>query len=125
MAACIAVIEDDRAVRALIDETFRDAGCEVLLAANGAEGRRLIAQQHANIDLLITDVIMPDVRGPVLAAEFRELAPGRPVIFITGYSPDALEAQAAAIGARILYKPFRLTQLLDQAMQLLNAAPRT
>jgi PAS domain S-box-containing protein len=123
MSASVAVIEDDRAVRSLIEETFRDAGCEVLLAANGAEGRRLIAQHHARIDLLITDVVMPDVRGPVLATEFRNLAPGKPVIFITGYSPEALEGQAHTLGARILYKPFRLTQLLDQATQLLADAP--
>jgi two-component system cell cycle sensor histidine kinase/response regulator CckA len=64
------------------------------------------------IDLLLTDVIMPDMDGPTLAASFGHLRVGAPILFISGYAADALNFAAPASGTiRMLSKPFSVDEL--------------
>jgi two-component system cell cycle sensor histidine kinase/response regulator CckA len=93
-------------------------GC-VVRAANGAVvALELVAE--ASPDVLVTDVVMPDVAGPVLARQAREKAPGIRVLFLTGHAPDL----SLSDGEGLLAKPFTLQQLADQLLQLLRGNPR-
>jgi PAS domain S-box-containing protein len=121
MSGLVLIAEDDTAVRHLLEETLTGAGCRVISARNGLQGMTLATRHCADIALLVTDVVMPDVRGTELAAHFRRLKPNGRVIFVTGYSPDpTLQQQASSMDAPILQKPFRVAQLLAAVSERLN-----
>jgi PAS domain S-box-containing protein len=102
------LVEDEGAVRGVLERILTGHGYDVLTAAHPGEALAL-ARAGASIDLLITDVVMPGMSGPTLAARMTELQPGLPVIFISGYTqrPDELPS-----GARLLMKPFSRAALL-------------
>ncbi|MBN2506505.1 MAG: PAS domain S-box protein [Verrucomicrobia bacterium] len=89
----ILLVEDDPAVRNLVQQILTRYGYTVLLAASGAEALELWNAQHPRLDLLLTDVVMPGgLSGRQLAARLRDLKPGLKVIFTSGYSPEVAGA---------------------------------
>jgi PAS domain S-box-containing protein len=104
------VVEDEDGVRRVVERILSRHGHEVLTAAHPDEALE-IATQGASIDMLITDVVMPGMSGPQLAAYLTELQPGLPVLFISGYtdSPEELP-----VGASMLRKPFTSAALLRE-----------
>lgn len=112
-ATTVLVAEDDEGVRMFMVEVLRKAGCAVLEARDGVEGSTVAESHGGPIELLVTDVIMPNRNGIELAKHFLHLRPGARVMFVTGFSSDpTIEDQADAMGAQVLLKPFTVDQLL-------------
>jgi two-component system cell cycle sensor histidine kinase/response regulator CckA len=108
--AMILLAEDDPAVRSLLARVLRSRGYTVVEAANGAEA---IVAAEANphpFQLLLTDVVMPKISGPELAARLLRDGHARRVIFMTGYSDVLLEAEQTVT---VLRKPFTPSVLAE------------
>src|SRR5258708_20257940 len=84
--------EDDAAVRDVVVEMLSEKGFRVLVASDGYEAVRLLADHH--VDLLFTDVVMPGMDGGQLARQARVMHPAIKVLFATGYPPRAAEPEA-------------------------------
>lgn len=120
-SALVLVAEDDAAVREFIVSVLRGAGCRVLEAVDGLDGMAVADAHEGTIDLLVTDVVMPNRDGLELAAHFRRTRPACGVLLVTGYSADpTIEEQAARMGALMLLKPFTVDQLLGHVRRLLK-----
>ncbi|MCC2671941.1 MAG: domain S-box protein, partial [Armatimonadetes bacterium] len=117
----ILLAEDDDAVRGLTGLILRQRGYTVLAAGSGAEALRLAEAHRAEISLLITDVVMPQMSGRTLAAQLMDLQPGLKVLFLSGYTEDAvvrhgvLQAEVA-----FLQKPFSPGALLRKVREVLE-----
>ena len=111
-AATILLVEDEEAVRRLAARSLTRAGYQVLEAATPSEARALFDEHAAQIALLLTDVVMPEMRGPALAELLLAKRPELPVVFMSGYAPlEASEESAAS--APFLAKPFSTSLLLS------------
>jgi hypothetical protein len=121
----ILLVEDEEAVRDLAREILSEAGYTVLGARHGGDAL-LLGDQHPDpIDLLVTDVIMPDLGGRQLADLLAATRPNLPVIFMSGYTDDAIEAHGVAPTTRtLLRKPLTPDTLLRKVREVLDARPR-
>ena len=107
----ILVVEDEPAVRQLTARILRRGGYAVIEAASGTEALALAADHHFN--MLLTDLVMPQVSGPELAERIRQMHPGVPVLFMSGYSQDVLGPRGAlSADAPLIQKPFAAQDLL-------------
>jgi two-component system, cell cycle sensor histidine kinase and response regulator CckA len=121
----ILLVEDEAAVRSLAERILLRQGYHVLAAASGVEALALAETVHGQIDLLVTDVVMPQMGGVELARRMLELRPGLRVLFISGYAADTVPTEDA--GGRALHfleKPFSparfaeiIRGILDEAAQ--------
>ncbi|HVW88388.1 MAG TPA: ATP-binding protein, partial [Gaiellaceae bacterium] len=101
----VLVAEDREVVRALAHDVLTTAGFAVHVAADGEQA--LAASSGGGFDLLVTDVVMPGMSGPELAATLRERIPTLPVLYMSGYTDDVLDDEAlAAPRTAFLRKPF-------------------
>jgi two-component system cell cycle sensor histidine kinase/response regulator CckA len=116
--ATILVVEDQAAVRSLVIEILQQRGHAVLQAANGLEAREVAAAHGGAVDLLITDVVMPQLGGPELAALLRATWPHLRVLYMSGYSarPELLSHDASAA---FLAKPFGAADLVRHIDEML------
>ncbi len=118
----ILLVEDDDKVRELVSRSLQSLGYRVLHAVNGRDALRVLDESRASIDLLLTDVVMPEMSGSQLADIFIRRHEGARVLFVSGYTDDAvlrhgvLEAEAA-----FLQKPFTLNALAIKVRETLNA----
>jgi two-component system, cell cycle sensor histidine kinase and response regulator CckA len=112
----ILVTEDERPVRELVQRILARNGYEVLVAASSSEAIELF--RAGDIDMLLTDVVMPGGSGSELAARLRELDPGVRVLFMSGYA-DA--GEGLVTGAETLQKPFSARDLLQEVRRTLDA----
>jgi CheY-like chemotaxis protein len=104
--ATVLVVEDDPLVRTMARRSLADAGFEVLEAANGREALDLIAE-HDAVEVVLTDLAMPELGGQELAQRLSALRPGLPVIFMSGYTDDDLIRRGLLdAGIPYLEKPF-------------------
>jgi CheY-like chemotaxis protein len=119
----ILVVEDEPAVRALVDYILTDSGYHVLSASNGQEALQLAdAKRTDKIDLLLTDVVMPQMSGPELADRLTGTRPGMKVLLTSGYVEDLIELSSRLEeGAAFIEKPFRPASLTNKIRQLLDA----
>jgi DNA-binding NtrC family response regulator len=102
----VLVVEDADGLRELARRLLTRQGYTVLLAANADEALRLF-EQHASIDALLTDVIMPGASGPELTAQLIQQRPGLTVIYMSGYTEDAIVQHGVLKpGIFFLNKPF-------------------
>jgi PAS domain S-box-containing protein len=107
----ILLVEDDRAVREFGREVLRSLGYQVIVAANGLEALRQF-KDGPPIDLLVTDVIMPNLGGRLLVEQIRRVAPQLRVLYTSGYTFDALgEADEFEAERDFLAKPYDQAQL--------------
>jgi CheY-like chemotaxis protein len=96
-------------------------GYKVLVAADGKEALRLV-QETGAVDLLITDVVMPEMNGRQLAGELRQRCPQLKVLFISGYTANAIVHQGALDpGVAFLQKPFLTYTLARKVREVLDA----
>jgi two-component system, cell cycle sensor histidine kinase and response regulator CckA len=121
----IMLVEDDDPVRLFSARALRNKGYVVIEAKSGQAALDLIRDSKDDIDLLITDVVMPRIDGPHLAREVREMAPSIKVIFISGYAEDAFRQRLDSDSdMHFLAKPFTLKQLAIKVKEVLNARPK-
>lgn len=116
----ILLAEDDDSMRAFLTRAIERAGYEVNAVDRGTAALPLIAT--GTYDLLLTDIVMPEMDGIELAQRAAALAPGMRVVFITGFAAVALSrATSAAPKAKVLSKPFHLRDLVSEIERLLAA----
>jgi DNA-binding response OmpR family regulator len=113
------VAEDDRAVRALLTRALRQAGFQVLEAADGTEALSVAEAHHGALDVLLTDAVMRGLSGPTLAAKLRERRPALRVLLVTGFPTDPVVVAFAAAGGEVLQKPFRASAVVEAVRNLL------
>jgi two-component system cell cycle sensor histidine kinase/response regulator CckA len=104
------VIEDDPSVRSLVGTVLLGAHYLVRVARDGAEGMSLLESQREPFHLIVTDLVMPQLGGALLAKQLRERGGHQRILFISGYSTQT-PAELLAFG-HFLPKPFTPAQLL-------------
>jgi CheY-like chemotaxis protein len=119
----ILVVEDESAVRKLLCSTLRKAGYTILEAPTGSEALKICEQYPDPIHLVISDVVMPRMSGPVLADRLKSLRPKTKVLYISGYS-RALTATAGARPDPLLAKPFTPYALAAKIREVLMPTGR-
>lgn len=118
----VLLAEDDGGVRSLVTRMLESKGYRVLAASSGTKALSLAREYAGRIDLLITDIVMPDLRGPELRRRLEEARPDIPVIFISGYADASLWREALSRGrALFLQKPFRPSALAEKVSEILDA----
>jgi two-component system cell cycle sensor histidine kinase/response regulator CckA len=122
----VLLAEDETDVRELAREFLEAAGYTVIEARNGQEALKLAAEHSAEIDLLVTDLVMPGMTGQQLAALLQQSHAGLGVIFMSGYSEHAAsEAAQSGSSVRILTKPFNRGALLRAVREVLGVARKS
>jgi two-component system cell cycle sensor histidine kinase/response regulator CckA len=117
----VLLTEDDDAVRRLVRSALRQHGYQVLEAANGGEAILLSEQHAAPIDLLITDVVLPRMSGRHLAERLTAARPAMKVLFMTGYTDDAIVRHGVERSeVALLQKPFTADDLIGRVRQVLD-----
>ena len=118
---CVLVVEDDAGVRDYVVETLEGLGYDVLEAASG-EGALRLVDKHEAIALLLTDVVMPGMNGRELAEAARRRQPALKVLFMTGYSRNAIVHQGRLDpGVDLIQKPLTSEQLATTVRKILDA----
>ena len=116
----VLVVEDEQRVRDFSVDALRDLGYSVIAAASGAEALALLGQQPA-IDILFTDVVMPEMNGRQLAEAVARNRPDIRILYTTGYTRNAVVHNGMLdAGVAFLSKPFTVTQLGTKVRQVLD-----
>ncbi len=117
----VLLVEDEDALRAVVGEALREAGYEVLEAPDSQAAILVGARSGQEIQLLISDVVLPGQSGPDLAARLRESRPGLRVLLMSGYTDRMLNGGSAVeAGTPFLGKPFTLDALLRKVREVLD-----
>ena len=118
------LVEDEDAVRALVRNVLREKGYRVLEASRGEEALELAEQYGGPIDLLVTDVVMPQMNGRELARRLANLLPQIKVLYISGYADNAVWYQGGLdSGGAFLQKPFSPEALARKVREVLGGPP--
>ena len=118
----ILLVEDEEGLRALNARGLTSRGYTVLQAGNGVEAIDVLEKTGGKIDLVVSDVVMPEMDGPTLLRELRTRDPGLKIIFVSGYAEDAFQKHLPADGQfDFLPKPFTLKQLVAKVKETMAA----
>jgi two-component system cell cycle sensor histidine kinase/response regulator CckA len=121
----ILLVEDEAVVRDLVCEILRESGYNVLSAPSGPDAMKITAQHTNPIDLLITDVVMPEMSGPELVNALRRVRGEMRVLYMSGYTDDAvLVRQGLPEKCAFIRKPYTPLQFLQKVRETLDAPPR-
>jgi two-component system, cell cycle sensor histidine kinase and response regulator CckA len=113
------VVEDEEAVRTLARRTLEEAGYQVLEAATGKAGLQLSVERE--IDLILCDVILPEMSGHELGRRVAAMRPDLPILYMSGYpGPEVVERGLIAHDAPFIEKPFTAAGLASSVRGLLN-----
>ena len=118
----ILLVDDEEAVRAIVLRILRRAGYNVLEAENGASALTIAEAHPGRIDLLVTDMFMPGLRGPEVAAKLALTRTGLRVLFMSGYAEQDARTGVPA-GANFLNKPFSGADLARTVEAALKGPP--
>lgn len=113
----ILLAEDDDAMRVFLERALTRAGYEVTAVDRGTAAIPWL--ESGVFDLLLTDIVMPEMDGIELAQQVATLSPGTRVMFITGFAAVALN-RSTPVGARVLSKPFHLRDLVGEIDRLFD-----
>ena len=120
--ATILLVEDDRPVRSTVRRLLERHGYEVLEASNGQDALDLVTSRANEINLVLSDMVMPGMGGTELAGRVRAIVPKLPVVLMTGYTEEAItRAGERPLDEQIIEKPFTLTAMLEKVNQALVA----
>jgi len=119
----ILLVEDEDGLRSLNARGLRSRGYTVLEAANGIEALETLEEQSGEVDLVVSDVVMPEMDGPTLLKAMRERNPDLKIIFVSGYAEDAF-ARSLPENQQFSFlpKPFTLSQLVAQVKETMTGA---
>jgi signal transduction histidine kinase/CheY-like chemotaxis protein len=116
----VLVVEDDRDVRQLTEYVLSEAGYTVHVAKNGVDALEIIKRRGDEIDLVVTDLVMPGLGGVDLAKHALVTSRNLPVLFLTGYAADAtMRMTVLPSDAHVIAKPFTPTQLVEAVLAAL------
>ena len=118
----ILLVDDEASVRAIVVRILRRAKYNVLEAEDGEAALRIAESHPGTIDLLITDMFMPGLRGPEVAQKLAQTCPGLRVLFMSGYADQDLRTGVPA-GANFLNKPFSGADLAKAVEAVLQGPP--
>jgi signal transduction histidine kinase/ActR/RegA family two-component response regulator len=123
--ANVLLVEDEDAVRRLGTEALSHAGFDVLSASGGPEAVARYLDSCDSLDLLVTDIMMPEMDGIELATAFQARCPGLPALFVSGYSAETLRERQVVLpeSMRLLEKPFSPSALVEMVRELIDANP--
>jgi len=123
-AVTVLAVDDEETVLALVRTMLWKAGFTVLEAGEGAEALRIASEHAAPIDLLLTDILMPDMSGYELADKLESMRPDTKVLFMSGYRDKVLVESTGRIAAAapLLRKPFTQYALVAKIEELLTPA---
>ena len=117
----ILLVEDEEPLRKVVVELLAQLGYQVLSAGNGKQALAVAAAPQQKIDLLITDVLMPEISGPELARRLQAQKPRLKVIFISGFDDGSLAPQGVLPPDVVLvYKPFTVKALSGKVREVLD-----
>ena len=122
VAETILLVEDEAALRNLAKRILSQKGYRVLEASDGAIALRLAASHVGEIDLVLTDVAMPNLGGRGMVEELRELSTGLRVLFMSGYPKEEVFPEKSAARIPYLQKPFTSDALLSEVRSALGYA---
>jgi CheY-like chemotaxis protein len=118
----ILLVEDEQAVRALAARVLQDRGYKVLESMSAQDALQKADQHQEPIDLLLTDVVLPGMSGGKLAEHLAFLRPGMKVLFMSGYTDDAIVRNGVTeANTAFLQKPFSSTSLACKVREVLDA----
>ncbi len=116
-------VEDDDGIRAVIKRILERAGHRVLEATNGAEALRICDASGDSVDLVLSDIAMPEMQGPDLARRIRELHPRMAMLLMSGYAESASQQEGFLTdGVEFLGKPFSPDALTRKIRHILDGA---
>ncbi|MDO9263717.1 MAG: response regulator [Desulfosalsimonadaceae bacterium] len=119
--ATVLIVEDDPPVRKLAGRILANHGYTVIESDNAADAVARAASHDGPIHLVLTDVIMPQMKGPEVFAKIREYHPGARVLYMSGYTDDMIMRQGVVKeGIQYIQKPFTINGLLEKCHQVLH-----
>src|SRR5580698_9150347 len=120
----ILLVEDETNLRRLARQYLETQGYKILEAEDGAAALQIVDGHRGTIDLLLTDVIMPGMNGRELATQIADLLPGMRVLYMSGYTENAIGHDGMLdAGINLLQKPFSLPALKDRVREVLDSEP--
>jgi two-component system cell cycle sensor histidine kinase/response regulator CckA len=118
----ILLVEDEDGLRSLNARGLRSRGYSVIEASNGVEAMEALEEKNGAVDLVVSDVVMPEMDGPTLLKEMRGKNPDLKIIFVSGYAEDAFEKSLPENQQfAFLPKPFTLAQLVAAVKETMTA----
>ncbi|EFO30747.1 PAS domain-containing protein [Roseibium sp. TrichSKD4] len=121
-SASILLVEDEEAVRAFAARALASRGYTVYEAGSGTEALEVMDENDGAVDLVVSDVVMPEMDGPSLLVELRKTRPDLKIIFVSGYAEDAFEENLPENEQfDFLPKPFTLKQLATKVKEVLES----
>ncbi|MFL5489699.1 MAG: response regulator [Gemmatimonadaceae bacterium] len=118
----ILLVDDEHSVRAIVLKILRRAHYNVLEAESGEAALRIAAEYAGQIDLVVTDMFMPGLRGPEVVQQLAPLRPGLRALFMSGYADQDARTGVPA-GANFLNKPFSAQELAAAVEAVLKGPP--
>ncbi len=116
----VLLVEDEEVVRNFAARALKRQGYKVLEAASGIEALEVMDKNKGRIDIVVSDVVMPEMDGPTLLKELRKKNPNLKIIFVSGYPNDAFKASLGEEEFSFLPKPFSLPQLAAKVKEELS-----
>jgi CheY-like chemotaxis protein len=118
----ILLVEDDALLRSLLRDTLRDSGYSIMAAGDGNEALRLVAQHRRPLDLIVTDVVMPDMGGRQMVEQLVTTFPRARVLYLSGYTDDAVVRHGILHDqVPFLQKPFTAAALRRKVREVLDS----
>jgi CheY-like chemotaxis protein len=119
----VLVVEDERAMRVVVERVLRKAGYTVLAAESGAAALALFNKCDGNVDLLLTDVVMPQMSGRQVAEQLRQIKPTLKVLYMSGYTDETIDRHGVLEpGVQLINKPFEAAELAQRVRLILDDA---
>jgi PAS domain S-box-containing protein len=119
----VLIVEDEQALRDVLERIFTRYGYHVITAADGEQALALVGDYHEDIHLLVTDVVMPKVLGTEVADAIRHVKPDTKVLYISGYARPVLASKGKlAPDVHLIEKPFTASAIIQKAGRLLRSA---